>query len=89
MDMKLDAIFLMLILTAIALPNALYAADGRGHRTLDDTVAAMRLRGRVLSAEEQEREGRPVHAIRLLTPEGKVKRIYVDPVQRRRGPSDR
>ena len=88
------ALLTIILLTATAAFSAVaappYPAERGDFRTdresLDDTVAEMRQRGRVLSAEEQQRDGRPVHAIRLLTPEGRVKRIYVDPQRRRSAP---
>jgi uncharacterized membrane protein YkoI len=39
---------------------------------------ARRKGGRVISAETQERDGQRVYNIRLLTKDGKVKRIRID-----------
>jgi len=57
-----------------ARPPARAASD------LDDAVAAVRERvgGRVLSAETQEEGGRRLHVIRVLTPDGRVRRVQVD-----------
>lgn len=53
---------------------------------LDAAVAEVRerTRGRVLSAETREREGRRFHYIRVLMPNGEVRRIRVqaDPGKR-------
>jgi hypothetical protein len=65
-----------------------YPAGGGAAGSLDATVAAMRGRGRVLSAEVDQRDGRPVHVIRLLTPEGRVKRLFIDPNRYSSGPQD-
>lgn len=48
--------------------------------SLDEAVerARERVGGRVISAETQERNGHQVHNIRLLTKDGKVKRIRID-----------
>ena len=55
-------------------------AFARGGISLDKAVEAARDRvgGRVISAETQERDGQQVHNIRLLTKDGKVKRIRID-----------
>ncbi len=47
---------------------------------LDAAVAEARQRygGRVLSAETQESDGRRTHVIRILMPDGRVKRLQVD-----------
>lgn len=52
----------------------------RGGISLDEAVESVRDRngGRVISAETQQRDGQQVHNIRLLTKDGKVKRIRID-----------
>lgn len=57
----------------------LYLAQNQGE-SLDSAVSRIRGRtgGRVLSAETRNENGRPVHHIRILTGNGKVKRIRVD-----------
>jgi uncharacterized membrane protein YkoI len=47
---------------------------------LEEAVNQVRERvgGRVLSAETQEGDGRPRHVIRILTPDGRVRRVQVD-----------
>ncbi len=57
--------------------------------TLDEAVSGVRRRGRVLSADTVQEDGRPVHRIRILTNEGRVRRLRVDgrtgrPFRRRR-----
>jgi len=68
---------------AVLLLSALLAAGqssfARGGLTLDQAVEDARRRGgRVISAETQERDGQRVYNIRLLTKDGKVKRIRID-----------
>ncbi len=63
-----------------------------GYQSLDSAVAAARERtgGRVLSAETRQEKGRPVHYIRLLTPDGRVQRVRIDARSGRRlGPRGR
>jgi uncharacterized membrane protein YkoI len=49
-------------------------------RDLDSTVARVRKQtgGRVLAAETRFIEERPVHVIRVLTPDGKVRIFQID-----------
>ena len=58
------------------------ATYGRNRRvsTLDDAVSRARRRtgGRVLSAETRKQQGRDVHVIRVITDDGKVRRIRED-----------
>ena len=73
-------------------PFAGAARNGRRReRSLDSAVARARRRtgGRVLSAETRLQQGREVHVIRILTDDGKVRRIREDahtgrPVERDR-----
>jgi uncharacterized membrane protein YkoI len=53
---------------------------GNGGISLDEAVAQARQRynGKVLSAETTRVDGRKVHHIRILTHDGRVKRIQVD-----------
>ncbi|MEN8166038.1 MAG: ribosome biogenesis GTPase RsgA [Pseudomonadota bacterium] len=62
------------------------SAFARGDVSLDEAVESARSRtgGRVISAETQEWDGKQVHHIRLLTKEGKVKRIKIDSKSGRR-----
>ena len=48
--------------------------------SLDDAVSEARDRypGRVLSAETRRRDGRDSHRIRILTDDGRVKRLNMD-----------
>ncbi len=50
------------------------------NQELDRAVARIRERtgGRVLAAETQFVDGRPVHMIRILTPDGKVRNFRID-----------
>jgi uncharacterized membrane protein YkoI len=66
----------VLLLTAVLAAGQAFARDGL---TLDQAVEdARRKGGRVISAETQERDGRRVYNIRMLTKDGKVKRIRID-----------
>jgi uncharacterized membrane protein YkoI len=69
--------FLMLALALSA--SALVYADRR--TSLEDAVSDARNRypGRVLSAETDRRGGRESYRIRILTKDGRVKRLRVDP----------
>jgi hypothetical protein len=53
---------------------------GNGGISLDEAVAQarQRYRGKVLSAETTRVDGRKVHRIKILTKDGRVKRITVD-----------
>ncbi|MCG8425779.1 MAG: PepSY domain-containing protein [Chromatiales bacterium] len=58
--------------------------------TLDRAVSKVRKRGgRVLSAETGRSGGKEVYRIRVLTKEGKVKRLRIDPKTGKRLPSSR
>lgn len=71
------------LLQGVLLLSALLAVGqsfARGGLTLDQAVEDARRRGggRVISAETQEQNGQRVYNIRLLTKDGKVKRIRID-----------
>ncbi len=48
--------------------------------SLDEAVSSLRGggKGRVLSADTVDRDGQPVHRIKILTDEGRVKRYQLD-----------
>lgn len=48
--------------------------------SLDQAVeqAKQRLGGRVISAETRERDGKRVHNVRILTKDGKVRRLRIN-----------
>lgn len=52
----------------------------RGDISLDQAVeqAKQRLGGRVISAETNERNGKRIHNVRILTKDGKVRRLRID-----------
>ena len=56
--------------------------------SLDEAVerARTQLGGRVISAETQDRDGQRIHNIRVLTKDGKLKRIRIDSHSGRRMP---
>ncbi|MCU7846745.1 MAG: PepSY domain-containing protein [Candidatus Thiodiazotropha sp. (ex Lucinoma kastoroae)] len=66
----------MLLLTLLLIPSV-YA---RGDISLDQAVqqAKERVGGRVISAETRERDGRQIHNVRILTKEGKVRRLRIN-----------
>lgn len=70
------------LLTAflIGLMVAHGASAGDRRKSLDEAVSDARDRynGRVLSAETRNRGGRESHNIRILTNDGKVKRLQID-----------
>ena len=66
----------LLVLSVLATTGQAFA---RGGLTLDQAVEDARRRGgRVISAETQERDGQRVYNIRMLTKDGRVKRIQID-----------
>jgi uncharacterized membrane protein YkoI len=69
---------ILLTLLCLLLAATVTAADRR--KSLDQAVSEARERynGRVLSAETQRRDGRESHRIRILTDDGRVKRLNID-----------
>jgi uncharacterized membrane protein YkoI len=72
-----------MLLCALLLIPSLYA---RGDMSLDQAVeqAKQRLDGRVISAETRERDGERVHNVRILTKDGKVRRLRINADRDRR-----
>lgn len=68
---------LSMLLLALMLSPPLSA---RGDLSLDQAVQQARDRtgGRVISAETMEKNGHRVHSIRILTKDGKVRRLRID-----------
>ncbi len=64
----------LLLLTASGMASA------ERRTTLEQAVSEARDRhpGRVLSAETEQRNGRESHNIRILTDDGRVKRLHID-----------
>jgi hypothetical protein len=77
-----------MLLCALLLIPSLYA---RGDVSLDQAVeqAKQRLGGRVISAETREREGERVHNVRILTKDGRVRRLRINAEGGRRQNSGR
>jgi len=75
--MRTTRCILFCLLAMSAMINAA-PAFARGGLTLDEAVQDARRKGRVISAETQERNGQRVYNIRLLTKDGKVKRLRID-----------
>ncbi len=80
---KCSKIALSLLLPALLIATPLFA---RGDLSLDQAVERARENtgGRVISAETKEKEGRRVHNIRILTNDGKVRRLRFDADTERR-----
>jgi uncharacterized membrane protein YkoI len=72
---------LTLLLLAGMLLSVAANADRDRRKSLDEAVSEARDRypGRVLSAETDRRDGRESYSIRILTDDGRVKRLQVDP----------
>jgi uncharacterized membrane protein YkoI len=79
----------LIALGAAALSPADAQAGGKHDRgqqrgdngvSLDEVVSNLRRgsQGRVLSADTVDRDGQPVHRIKILTDEGRVKRYQMD-----------
>ena len=66
-----------LLLFVLVLSAPVFA---RGSVSLDEAVEQVRdsVGGRVISAETKQRNGQRIYNIRMLTNEGKVKRIRID-----------
>jgi uncharacterized membrane protein YkoI len=69
------------LLIAVATVLATPAALADRPMSLDEAVSQARERypGRVLSAETERRNGHERHRIRILTDDGQVKRLDIDP----------
>jgi uncharacterized membrane protein YkoI len=70
---------LLLLLVASLLSSAALAGHDR-RKSLEEAVSEARDRynGRVLSAETERRGDRESHNIRILTRDGRVKRLQID-----------
>lgn len=68
------------ILLGVMLLGVSAQADADRRTSLDDAVSEARGRhpGRVLSAETDRRSGRESHRIRILTRDGRVRRLNMD-----------
>lgn len=66
----------MLLLSLLLIPTVCAGGD----ISLDQAVeqAKERVNGRVISAETRDRDGRQIHNIRILTKEGKVRRLRIN-----------
>jgi uncharacterized membrane protein YkoI len=75
------------------LPALLFAPSlfAQGDLSLDQAVqqARERIGGRVISAETREKNGRRFHNIRILTNDGKVRRLQYDAGDERRSDNRR
>ncbi len=75
----------ILLLVTVSLPIPVYATSpGKSESISLDraaSIAKSRTGGRVLSAEKREVDGRLMYRIKILTPKGRVRSIYIDPRQ--------
>lgn len=73
-----------MVMLGLLAPLAAGASERR--KSLDDAVWDARREGdgRVISAETRRRDGRETHDVRILTPEGRVKRYRYDAESGRR-----
>ncbi|MEJ2593412.1 MAG: ribosome biogenesis GTPase RsgA [Candidatus Thiodiazotropha sp.] len=73
---KQSRLLCMLLLGLVLSPPLL----ARGGISLDQAVEQARERtgGRVISAETREKNGHRIHSIRILTNDGKVRRLRID-----------
>ncbi len=73
----------ILLLVTFCLPIAVYPISPENQEpiSLDQaaSIAKSRTGGRVLSAEKREVDGRLLYRIKILTPKGRVRSIYIDP----------
>jgi len=83
----------LLILMMLIVMASPALSDSVSGITLDDSVARVReqYQGRILSAETRQTDRGPVHAIRVMTPDGLIKRVQINAdtgmsTQRRRRP---
>jgi len=81
---RIFSLILMLLLLSPPL-------SARGYISLDQAVEQARDRtgGRVISAETREKNGHRVHNIRILTNDGKVRRLQIDAGDDRRSNNNR
>lgn len=85
----IKTVFLAVLMSSMLLTQAVladerrngYRYDGRQNVTLDSAVkkARGRYNGRVISAETVGAENDRMHNIRILTEDGRVRRLRVDP----------
>jgi hypothetical protein len=75
--MRRQSRLLLAVLLGLLLSPPLSA---RGDISLDQAVEQARERtgGRVISAETRDKDGQRVHNIRILTHDGKVRRLQID-----------
>ena len=69
----------LMIVVGLMLSNSVFAQPDR-RTSLEPAISEARDRypGKVLSAETRRRSGRESHRIRILTDDGRVKRLNVD-----------
>ena len=86
--MRVSRLSILLVIALVMFSQAVMAGKHKGgHRyesvyqiTLDNAVtrAKEQYKGRVISAETNKRNGKQTHKIRILTDDGRVRRLNVD-----------
>lgn len=78
MQMKSLDKYLMVVLIGLMLIAAPVSA--RDYFSLDEAVKSLRKqeRGKVISARTRDKDGAPVHSIRMLDDDGRVQNFYID-----------
>lgn len=79
--MRLIGSILLLVTLSLPIPVYPISPEKQEPISLDQAAAIARSRtgGRVLSAETREVDGRLMYRIKILTPEGRVRSLYIDP----------
>lgn len=79
--MRLIGSILLLMMLCVSIPAYPISPEKQAPMSLEQaaSMAKSRTGGRVLSAEKREVDGRLRYRIKILTPEGRIRSIYIDP----------
>ena len=79
--MRLIGSILLLITFSWSIPAYPISPEQQEPMSLDQaaSIARSRTGGRVLAAEKREVDGQLMYRIKILTPKGRVRSIYIDP----------
>lgn len=79
--MRLIGFSLLLMMFYLPMPAHSMSPEEKEAITLEQaaSIAKSRHGGRVLSAEKRDLDGRLMYRIKILTPAGRVRSIYIDP----------
>jgi uncharacterized membrane protein YkoI len=68
----------IIVATAVAL--ALFADASSAALSLGEVSRQFEANGkRVLAAQQKQHQGKPMYRFKLLTPEGRVRKVWIDP----------